>query len=137
MKKPLLKFSVISLFLFLFDWYPVVRNYSRQMYASGPQNWDVIQLPNNWLYFANDYGLLEYDGENWITNSVSNGTSVRCIPYLNGNISVGAHNAFGYFKPNDNGLYYNLTKTFPLNLVTFGAFFKLIVPFIFKRKKVS
>ncbi|MBQ8056637.1 MAG: hypothetical protein IJ270_07500 [Paludibacteraceae bacterium] len=65
MKKPLLKFSVILSFLFLFvnqtvkaDWYPVVRNYSRQMYASGPQNWDVIQLPNNWLYFANDYGLL-------------------------------------------------------------------------------
>ena len=114
MKKPLLKFSVILLFLFLFvnqtvkaDWYPVVRNYSRQMYASGPQNWDVIQLPNNWLYFANDYGLLEYDGENWITNSVSNGTSVRCIHYLNGNIYVGAHNEFGYFKPNENGLYYN------------------------------
>ena len=46
-------------------WQRAVVNYSRQQYRSGNQNWQVSQSWQGWMYFANNKGLLEFDGSNW------------------------------------------------------------------------
>ncbi|WP_296261033.1 hypothetical protein [uncultured Phocaeicola sp.] len=45
------------------EWQRDIVNYSRRTYASGNQNWKIRQHPNGWMYFANNKGLLEFDGE--------------------------------------------------------------------------
>ncbi len=40
-------------------WQRAVVNYSRQLYRSGNQNWQVSQSRQGWMYFANNKGLLD------------------------------------------------------------------------------
>ena len=44
-------------------WQRAVFNFSRQTYNAANQNWMVSQAENGWMYFANNKGLLEYDGD--------------------------------------------------------------------------
>lgn len=84
----------------LYAQYPMVRNFNRKTSNSGAQNWDIIQDKNDWIYFANNSGLLEFDGNDWSIYSISNYTNVRSVYYdkENERIYAGAFNEFGYFK---------------------------------------
>ena len=44
---------------------PFIHNYSRENYRAGSQTWDIEQGKNGMMYFANNDGLLEYDGKHW------------------------------------------------------------------------
>ncbi|MEI7982675.1 MAG: hypothetical protein WCI71_13570, partial [Bacteroidota bacterium] len=44
---------------------PRIWNFSRSQYAGGIQNWSFSESENGLLYFANNSGLLEYDGTHW------------------------------------------------------------------------
>jgi ligand-binding sensor domain-containing protein len=55
------------------------------------------------MYFANNKGLLEYDGTSWNTYSIHN-AKTRAIKCSNdGRIYVGGLRQFGYFVPNKQG----------------------------------
>ena len=45
--------------------YKFIRNYSDLEYDNQPQNWGMAQAENGILYFANQGGVLEYDGVTW------------------------------------------------------------------------
>ena len=89
--------------------YPLVRNFFRDNYKSGTQNWAITQDIQNSMYFANNNGLLKYDGKNWNTYPIKNGTNVRSILYTSdGRIYASTFNDFGYFEKQINGeLTYN------------------------------
>ncbi|MDR0745555.1 MAG: transcriptional regulator [Mediterranea sp.] len=87
----------------LANWQRSVTNYNRQTYKAANQNWMVIQHGNGWMYFANNKGLLEYDGTSWNTYSIHN-AKTRAIKCNNdGRIYVGGLRQFGYFVPNKLG----------------------------------
>lgn len=98
--------STLSLLALLFclplhaDWQRPTINYTRTRYASGSQNWMVAQHPNGWLYFANNKGLLEFDGELWNTYPMD-GEKARavCID-ADSTIYIGGMRQFGRFEPN-------------------------------------
>ena len=46
-------------------WSPIIEHFSPQDYKAGTQNWDIVEQYNGWIYIANNYGLLEYDGSYW------------------------------------------------------------------------
>lgn len=55
------------------------------------------------MYFANNKGLLEFDGSNWNTYSIHN-AKLRAVKVGNdGRIYVGGLGQFGYFVPNRKG----------------------------------
>lgn len=83
--------------------YPVAPFWPSQ-YHAGTQNWQVIPTAQGWLYAANNYGLLEYDGANWFCYALPNRTPVRAITQgKNGEIFAGGTNDFGVFKGNSQG----------------------------------
>lgn len=85
------------------DWERNVVNYTRQTYRAASQNWDVMQQSNGWMYFANNKGLLEFDGSNWALYSM-NGVKPKAIaPAQDGRIYAGGLKEFGYFEPDKNG----------------------------------
>ena len=106
----------IIIFLFAVDStsaiHPIVRNYTKKVSNSASQNWCITQNENDWMYFANNNGLLEYDGDSWNIYPIKNYTNVRSVFYDNNlkRIYVGAFNEFGFFETNSFGAmtYYSL-----------------------------
>jgi hypothetical protein len=90
----------------LFAIQPLVRNYNRKVSMAGTQNWNIIQYKNDWMYFANNMGLLEFDGNKWSTYPIKNYTNVRSLYYDEkaDRIYAGAFNEFGYYARNNSGI---------------------------------
>ncbi|KFF06923.1 triple tyrosine motif-containing protein [Flavobacterium reichenbachii] len=83
---------------------PDVRNYKRNEYKAGTQNWNIGQDKNGNMYFANNNGLLQFDGSSWRKYPLPNLTSVRCLKIDDsGKIFVGGYNEFGYFNSDNKG----------------------------------
>lgn len=92
--------------------HPVVRNFTRKEYRSGTQNWAIAQDKDNIMYFANNEGLLVFDGKNWKTVPIRNGTNVRSLVYDGDKrLYASTFNEFGYFARGVDGTmqYYSLS----------------------------
>ena len=92
---------------------PEIRNYNRNDYKGGTQNWDIGQDKDGNLYFANNNGLFQFDGSLWHKYTLPNLSVIRTIKIQkSGKIFVGGYNEFGYFKPDSKGklVYFSLTK---------------------------
>ncbi len=93
--------------------FPDIINYPKQIYNAGLQNWDIQQDKNGIIYFANNEGLLCYNGRNWNIYPLPNKTIVRSVAIGKDNrIYVGGQDELGYFTPSKNGVlqYYSLTE---------------------------
>ncbi len=83
---------------------PIVRNFLADQYKAGLQNFNIAQDRRGIIYIANNYGLLEYDGNQWSTYGVKSGTKVRSLAIDGkGRIYVGSQGDFGYFFPDKSG----------------------------------
>jgi hypothetical protein len=97
---------------------PEIKNYKRADYNAETQNWGIDQDLNGNIYFANNDGLLQYDGTSWNKYTTPNPTSIRSIKIDNsGKIFVGGYNEFGYFKSNSKGrlIYFSISKLLDRN----------------------
>ena len=84
---------------------PPIWNFSRKIYKAGTQNWDAAQDVNGRIYFANNDGVLCYDGTHWENYPVSNHTNVRSVAIdEHDRIFAGAQSDLGYFFPDENGV---------------------------------
>lgn len=94
---------------------PEIESYSRNDYRGGTQNWAIAQTDNGLMYFANNDGILEYDGTYWkliprMTNAV-----VRAMLVHEGRIYAGSTNEIGYFaKQGRDYVYTSITKAYNL-----------------------
>ena len=95
------------------NWQRVVVNYTRQQYHSGNQNWQAAQSKEGWMYFANNKGLLEFDGNNWQTYPLPGNAKVRSVRVYGDTIYVGALGQFGLFTRNPKGelIYQRLSES--------------------------
>ena len=83
---------------------PAIVNYQKLAYNAGSQNWGIAQDKNGILYFANNQGLLSFDGTFWRKYPIPNKTIVRSVAVdKNNRIYIGGQSEFGYFYPSANG----------------------------------
>jgi ligand-binding sensor domain-containing protein/DNA-binding CsgD family transcriptional regulator len=83
---------------------PPVLNYSRQKFKAGTQTWEITQDEKGVMWFANNDGLLEFDGIHWRLHPLKNGTIVRSVQAgADGNLYVGGQGDFGMFSPDGQG----------------------------------
>ncbi|MBP8067546.1 MAG: transcriptional regulator, partial [Pedobacter sp.] len=84
---------------------PQVTSYRGLDYGAGTQNWGIAQDRNGILYFANNEGLLTYNGTYWKLYPFPNKTILRSVKIdKTGRIFVGAQDEIGYYYPNKNGV---------------------------------
>ena len=84
---------------------PPMKNFSKKVYKAGTQNWDAAQDSRAVMYWANNDGLLQFDGTNWSSYPVANHTIVRSVAIDSmDRIYVGAQSELGYFAPSANGV---------------------------------
>lgn len=102
---------------------PPMWNFPKKTYRAGTQNWDAAQDSRGVLYWANNNGLLRYDGTNWSCLPVANHTIVRSvvIDAATDRIFVGAQSEMGYFSLDKNGClaYHSLVGLLPESQRTF------------------
>ena len=102
---------------------PDIINYSKPLYKAGLQNWDIKQDKNGIVYFANNEGLLSFDGRYWNNYPLPNKTIVRSVEIgPNNRIYTGGQDEIGYFSPAGNGRlqYHTLIDQIPVKDRTFG-----------------
>ncbi len=110
------------------EWVPLIRHFTPDDYSAGTQNWALKQHPNGWIYAANNYGMMEYDGCRWKLYGIGNSTVVRALATdSGGRIYAGGTDDFGYFCPNQlGGLdYHPLTEQIPARYKQFGEVWQI------------
>ena len=83
---------------------PQIINYSKSDFQGGAQTWDIKQDSRGMMYFANNEGMLTYDGSHWKVYPLPNRTIVRVLAIDdNDRIYAGGQGEIGYFAPGPNG----------------------------------
>ena len=84
---------------------PSIKNYKRSDYRGGTQNWSIDQDKNGNMYFANNNGLIQFDGSSWHKYSLPMQNEIRSLKIdPSGKIYVGGNNEFGYFQNDTKGI---------------------------------
>lgn len=109
--------SLLSCFFFVFlglkaQEIPPITYYSPQHYKGENQNWAISQSKEDLLYFANNEGLLEFNGNKWSLYKAPNNTIIRSVKVVADRIYTGCYREFGYWQKNNFGklAYTSLSK---------------------------
>lgn len=86
------------------DFTPIVKQFGKQDYGASNQNWAVAQDSHGLMYFANNQGLLQFDGNLWELFRMPQNKLVRSV-FIDkqDRIYVGSFEEFGYFEKLQNG----------------------------------
>ncbi|WP_348078385.1 triple tyrosine motif-containing protein [Flavobacterium circumlabens] len=125
------KFSILcflmNVILFSQELPPIVK-YPSTIYGAGNQSWMISQDEHNYLYFANNEGLLEYNGTNWKLYPTPNETIMRSVKVIDNNIYTGCYMNFGYWTRQANGKlkYTSLSDTIKAKILDDEQFWNIL-----------
>lgn len=107
---------------------PFIRNYPKREYKAGTQTWGIAQDQKGFMYFANNEGLLVFDGVTWQLYKMPNSSITRSVHIAdNGTIYVGAYNELGKMEYRNNGKleFKSLKKYIPVEYQNFDDIWNL------------
>lgn len=82
---------------------PPIIGFTATDYGGDNQNWMISQDDNNYIYVANNNGLLEFNGSQWQAYPSPNNTILRAVNVIDGRIYTGCYEEFGYWVKDDKG----------------------------------
>jgi ligand-binding sensor domain-containing protein len=100
---------------------PQIINFHNNDFKGGSQTWDIKQDAAGRMYFANNEGLLTFDGTYWKLYPQPNKTILRSIALDNNRIYAGGQDELGYYTPDSLGIlqYTSLKSLIPKQYSTF------------------
>ena len=98
-QKPIFTFYLLVVFSFVgyAQQLPPIVKYPSSIYNAGNQNWMISQDKHQFLFFANNDGLLEFNGTNWNLYPSPNETITRSVKVVGDRIYTGCYMEFGYW----------------------------------------
>ena len=98
---------------------PPIQSFTSDDYNGGNQNWAITQDSGNLMYFANNDGLLRYDGNHWQLYPSPNKSILRSVHAANNLIYSGAYMDFGYWKymPSGELTYYSIVDELGFQMI--------------------
>lgn len=107
---------------------PPIIKYSALNYEGGNQNWMISQDSKHHLYFANNEGLLEFNGSSWSLYPSPNETIIRSVKIIGDRVYTGCYMEFGFWKRQDDGRlkYTSLTTTLKNKFLSEEIFWNII-----------
>ncbi|MWB94141.1 ABC transporter substrate-binding protein [Flavobacterium sp. GA093] len=110
---------------------PFITNYTPKTYQAASENWDVLQNSKGMLFFANHFGVMQFDGVRWsIVTQPANKSMVRSLAIdQKDKIYLGAQGDFGYTEQQQNGQYHytSLVNLLPKGAKNFGDVLHTVV----------
>ncbi|MFV8352104.1 triple tyrosine motif-containing protein [Flavobacterium sp. XS2P14] len=124
----------LHLLLFLFSYcafsqeLPPIVKYASTIYGAGNQNWMISQDANHYVFFANNEGLLEFNGSNWELYPSPNETIVRSVKVIGNKIFTGCYMEFGFWIRQSNGKlkYTSLSQTIKNRILDDEQFWNIL-----------
>lgn len=111
--------------------FPFIEYYSPKTYRAESQNWDIAQDALGLLYFANNAGVLEFDGVTWRLHDVKTAAAVRALGYqpARDRVFVSCEGEIGYLERNADGAraYISLTGKLPEEHRSFSGASEILV----------
>ena len=106
---------------------PPIKNFTPNVYGGENQNWDISQSEENYIYVANNSGLLEYNGAKWQLYPLPNNSIIRSVKVIDNKVYTGGYMEFGYWEKNEFGIltYQSLSNKIKDNLIE-EDFWKII-----------
>jgi len=107
---------------------PPIVKYGSTVYGAGNQNWMVAQDSKQFVYFANNEGLLEFNGSNWSLYPSPNETIMRSVKVVGDRIYTGCYMEFGFWKRQPDGTlkYNSLSQKIKSKLIEDEHFWNII-----------
>ena len=107
---------------------PPIVKYPSSVYNAGNQNWMITQDNKQFLFFANNEGLLEYNGSNWNLYPSPNETIIRSVKAVGDKIYSGCYMEFGYWTREKNNQlnYHSLSKKVSNKIVDDEQFWNIL-----------
>lgn len=107
---------------------PPVVNFSPESYGAENQNWMISQSNSGHIFIANNKGLLEFDGANWVLYPSPNQSIIRSVKVIGDKIYTGCYQNFGFWQRNEKGTldYTSLSDTLTIPLVEDEQFWNII-----------
>lgn len=127
-------FSNFTFILILFSIFcfgqelPPITKYTQSTYQAGIQNWMISQDDNHFMFFANNEGLLEYNGSTWTLYPSPNEAIIRSVKCIDDKIYTGSYMEFGYWERQKNGQlkYFSLSNIIKSKLVDDEQFWGIL-----------
>jgi len=82
---------------------PPIEKFEPEDYMGDNQNWMISQAANNYIYVANNKGLLEFNGAEWNTYTSPNNSIIRSVNVIGDKVYTGCYAEFGYWLKNEFG----------------------------------
>jgi ligand-binding sensor domain-containing protein/DNA-binding CsgD family transcriptional regulator len=82
---------------------PAIIHFSKEQHPGQKQSWQIAQMENGLMVFANTAGLMIYDGVNWSLFEMPHQQIIRTILVDGQRIYVGSYGEFGYWAPDLSG----------------------------------
>lgn len=83
---------------------PFITNYASEVYSVAGKNWDLGQGEDGKMYFANNYGLVEFNGNDWQRiGQPLNQSELRSFALVGERTYIGGTSEIGYFDRNTRG----------------------------------
>ncbi|WP_379853362.1 helix-turn-helix and ligand-binding sensor domain-containing protein [Flavobacterium xylosi] len=107
---------------------PPIVKYAPTTYGAGNQNWMISQDYQHYVFFANNDGLLEFNGSNWELYPSPNETIVRSVKVIGNKIYTGCYMEFGFWKRQSNGKlkYTSLSNTIKSKILDDEQFWNIL-----------
>ena len=119
-KYSLTLFFIISLFLKLYsqETFPI-QSFPPEENNLGSQNWMITQGEEGSIYFANNKGLVRYNGAQWERFTTNNNSIMRAVKAIGKRIYSGNYMDFGYWETKSNGslIYTSLAKELDIKIL--------------------
>ena len=118
----LVQFSVFSQEL------PPIEVFKPKDYGAEDQNWSISQGKDKSIYFANNKGLLMYNGARWKLYKSKNSSIVRSVKVIGEKIYTCSYMDFGYWEKNEFGTleYNSITSDKNISLTEDEEFWNII-----------
>lgn len=107
---------------------PPILNFSKENYQGGNQNWMISQSDNQFIYVANNKGLMEFDGSKWRVYESPNNTIIRSVKVVKDLVYTGCYREFGLWKRQKDGRlkYTSLSKQIINKISTDEQFWNIL-----------
>ncbi len=125
-------FWVVFFFLHIFYAYsqelPPIQNFTPEDYHGDNQNWMISQSKEKFIYVANNKGLLEFNGSEWVLYPSPNNSIIRAVNAIDNKIYTACYMEFGYWSKNSIGKleYVSLVPNLDEKLVEDEQFWSII-----------
>ncbi|HEY4337012.1 MAG TPA: triple tyrosine motif-containing protein [Puia sp.] len=109
---------------------PAIRSFTHADFHASIEAWDIGQDKRGVLYFANNDGLLTFDGSYWKTYPLPNKVTIKSLAIDGeGRVFVGGTDEIGYFAPGSRGIlvYHSLKEQLPVVARQFADVWDIVI----------